>query len=66
MELALFFDLISDIGFNWFVDTPTRNNNIFDLVLSTSTFITDLSTAPGMSDHEAIIFHYNIDNANKI
>ena len=47
-----------------FIDTPTRNNNILDLVLSTSTSITDLSTAPaGMSDHEAIVFYYNIDNA---
>ena len=59
----LFLDLINDIGFNQFVDTPTRNNNILDLVLSTLTSITDLSTAPGMSDHEAIVFYYNIDNA---
>ena len=33
----LLLDLINDIGFNQFVDTPTRNNNILDLVLSTST-----------------------------
>ena len=59
----LFLDLINDIGFNQFIDTPTRNNGILDLVLSTSTSIADLSTAPGMFDHEAIVFYYNIDNA---
>ena len=28
----LFLDLINDIGFNQFVNTPTRNNNILDLL----------------------------------
>jgi len=59
----LFLDFINDIGFDQSVNTPTRNNNILDLVLSISTSITDLSTASGMSDHEAIVFYYNIDNA---
>ena len=60
----VFLDQINDTGFNQFVNTPTRNSNILDLVLSTSSTILDLTTAPGMSDHEAVVFHYNIDNTN--
>ena len=60
----VFLDQINDIGLNQFVNTPTRNNNILDLVLSTSSTILDLTTAPGMSDHEAVVFHHNIDNTN--
>ena len=52
----LFIDLINDIGFIQFVNTPNKK---FDLVFTTSTSITDLSTAPGMSNHEAIVFYYN-------
>jgi len=59
-----FLDLVNDIGLNQFVNTPTRNSNVLDLVLSTSTSILDLTTTPGMSDHEAIVFNCTINNAN--
>ena len=59
-----FLDLVNDIGSNQFVNIPTRNSNILDLVLSTSTSILDLTTTPGMSDHEAIVFYYTINNTN--
>ena len=59
-----FLDLVNDIGLNQFVNTPKRNSNILDLVLSTSTSILNLTTTPGMSDHEAIVFYYTINNAN--
>ena len=41
-----------------FVTTPTHQNNIPDLVFSTHQRISDLSTVPGMSGHDA--FHLDI------
>jgi len=58
----LFLDVINDIGLNQFVNTPTRNNNVLDLVLSTSSNIADLTISPGMSDHEAVVFCYDLEN----
>ena len=55
----IFLDQINDIGLNKFVNTPTRNNNILDLVLSTSSTILDLTTAPGMSDQTHPPIHTN-------
>ena len=43
-----------------FVTLPTRQNNILDLVISTYPKISNLSTVPGMSDHEALAFHLDL------
>ena len=43
-----------------FVTSPTRQNNILDLVFSTHHKISNLSTVPGMSDHEALAFHLDL------
>lgn len=41
--------------------TPTRNDNILDLVLSTNPdIIYDLEIHPGMSDHNAITYQVNL------
>ena len=58
----LFLDLINDIGFEQSVTTPTRNKNILDLVLSTSPNVIDLDVTPGMSDHEAVVFYFDVQN----
>jgi hypothetical protein len=43
------------------INTPTRNDNILDLVLSTNPdIIYDLETHPGMSDHNAITYQVNL------
>ena len=62
MELVLiiFFDVINDAFLEQFVTTPTCQNNILDLVFSTHQRISDLSTVPGMSDHDASTFHLDI------
>ena len=58
----LFVDVTNEIWFNQFVDTPTRNNRILELVLSTFSNISDFLTTPRMSDHEAVIFCCIINN----
>ena len=58
----LFLDVINDIGFEQYVASPTRKDNILDLVFSTFSIVSDLNIVPGMSDHEAIVFHLDIDN----
>ena len=43
------------------INTPTRNDNILDLVLSTNPdIIYDLEIHPGMSDHNAITYQVNL------
>jgi hypothetical protein len=47
--------------------TPTRNDNILDLVLSTNPdIIYDLETHPGMSDHNAITYQVNLSKSESI
>ena len=52
----LFVDIINDAGLEQFVTFPTRQENVLDLVFSTYSNISDISTIPGMSDHEAVVF----------
>jgi len=57
---------LNDTGLEQFVTTPTRNDNILDLVLPTSPNVIDLNVTPGMYDHEAVVFYFgaNSENAN--
>jgi len=43
-----------------YVTTPTRPNNILDLVLSNNNNIHNLNVIPGISDHDAIQFQLSI------
>jgi len=52
-------------GLTQFVDQPTRNNNILDLVLSSSNkIISDINILPpiGASDHNVVMFDMNLVN----
>jgi len=47
-----FLDLINDTSLEQFVHSPTRLNNLLDFVFCTYPKINDLSTMPGISDHD--------------
>ena len=51
---------MNDIGLEQFVNTPTRLNNILDLVLSNNNDVHSLNVTPGISDHDAVQFQLSI------
>ena len=54
-------DLVSTNFLTQLINTPTRNDNILDLVLSTNPdIIYDLEIYPGMNDHNAITYQVNL------
>ena len=56
-----FLEFLNDFGMEQLVGEPTRNNNLLDLILSTEpSIITNVTTVPGISDHEAVIFQLKI------
>ena len=58
-----FMDFVNNYGFHQYVDQPTRDNKILDIVMATSdTFLEDLTVcAPlGTSDHNTVIFKTNV------
>jgi len=52
--------LINDTSLEQFVHSPTRLNNLLDIVFCAYPKINNLSTVPGISDHDAITFHFDI------
>ena len=56
----LFLDIINDTSLEQFVHLPTRQDNILDLVFSSRPKISNLYTVPGISDHDAITFVFDI------
>ena len=56
----MFIDVINDAGLEQFVQFPTRQNSVLDLVFSSHPRISDLDIVPGISDHDAIIFDFDI------
>ena len=56
----VFLDTINNHNLEQFVNSPTRQSNVLDLVFtSTPSLIREPHTAPGMSDHEIVIFFIN-------
>ena len=53
--------MINDTSLEQFVHSPTHLNNLLDLVFCTYPKINNLSTVPGISDHDAITFHFDIN-----
>ena len=54
----LFVDVINDFSLEQQILEPTRNDNVLDLVLTTSPYLIDnIKVVPGMSDHEAVTLH---------
>ena len=54
---SLFLDIINEFGLEQQVNEYTRGNHILDIVLSSQPHtISNVSTVPGMSDHEAVSF----------
>ena len=61
----LFLKFVNSYGLTKFVDQPTRENNILDLVLSTSDMSisdVDVFSPIGSSDHNAVMFNTNFVN----
>ena len=57
-EISTFFlELLNDFAMEQLVGEPTRNNNLLDLILSTEpSTIINVTTIPGISDHEGVFF----------
>ena len=54
-----FIDFIYDYSLKQLVDTPTRQGNILDLILTNaSEHCNECTTIPGISDHEAVIARF--------
>ena len=54
----VFVDTANSYNLDQFVYSPTRQNHTLDLVFASKpTLIKEVTTAPGMSDHEVGIFH---------
>ena len=57
---TLFLDVINEYGLEQCVQEPTRKEHTLDLVFASQpSLIESITTTPGMSDHEAIIFSIN-------
>ena len=58
----LFLELFDDLGFHQFVQLPTRNDNILDLILSGDSMLIsaiDVICPLASSDHNTILFRLN-------
>ena len=57
-----FLDFVNNYGFHQYVNEPTRDNHILDIVMATdNTFLNDISVLEplGSSDHNILIFKVN-------
>ena len=55
-----FIDVLNNHNLEQLVNSPTRQNNVLDLVFtSTPSLIEKVQTHPGMSDHEIVTFFIN-------
>ena len=58
----LFLSIIDDNNLEQLVHKPTRIKNIFDLIFSSyPALVSDLSAIPGISDHDAVLFSFNVE-----
>ena len=57
----MFLDVINDNSLEQFVHLPTRLENTLDLVFCTYPKIVNISTVPGISDHDTLTFHLDIN-----
>ena len=57
---SLFLDMVNEYGLEQCIQEPTRQDHILDLVFASQpSLIESITTTPGMSDHEAVIFSIN-------
>ena len=58
----LFLNIIGDNNFEQFVHKPTRSKNILELIFSSHpALVSDISVISGVSDHDAVLFSFNIE-----
>ena len=60
-----FLDFVNSYGFYQYINEPTRQNNILDIFMATSsTFLNNLTVSPppplSTSDHNTVILHTNL------
>ena len=61
---SLFLEIIDDYGLEQLAYQPTRQENILDIILSSDpVMITNVDTAPGISDHKVILFDITIQSS---
>ena len=51
---------MNNVGLEQNIITPTRHDNILDIVLSNNNNIHSLCVIPGISDHDAVQFQLSI------
>ena len=57
----LFLDFNNDYNLEQLIHEPTRDKNILDLVFSSHpAFISHVSIIPGISNHDAVLFDFNL------
>ena len=57
---TLFFDVVNEYDLEQCVHESTRHDHLLDLVFASQpSLIESITTTPGMSDHEAVIFSIN-------
>ena len=58
----LFLSTIGDNNLEQLVHKPTRNKNILNLIFSSyPALVSDLSVISGISDHDAVLFSFNVE-----
>ena len=58
---STFIDTIPDIGGEQFVNSPTRKDNILDVIITNRpTLVNKCINIPGLSDHGAILLDSNV------
>ena len=58
-----FLSTIGDNNLEQLVHKPTRNKNILDLIFcSYPALVSDLSVIPEISDHDAVLFSFNVED----
>ncbi|MCG7878228.1 MAG: endonuclease/exonuclease/phosphatase family protein, partial [Candidatus Thiodiazotropha endolucinida] len=56
-----FVDLLDDLSLTQLVNTPTRGNNVLDLVIANNpSLIAACRVIPGVSDHDAVLTEVNL------
>ena len=56
----MFSDCLDDNGITQLVETPTRHDNVLDLIIiNLPSKVQRISTLPGISDHDAVFAEFS-------
>ena len=59
-ESRLFLETVSELGLKHFVDFPTREDNVLDLILTNQEFcVNKVLSCPGVSVHDMLMYDFH-------